>query len=301
MLPRIAALFQDAGAPTEATAALERYRRSGGSGELATLTAAELLRRRGQFPAAVRTLEEALEQTPESGRGPLLRQLIAMEIDAGAMQSARQRLLELRKAKSADMWVYETSADLALMAGDHADLRDCERQLETLEGPSGTLWRFVQAVRLLESDKDLPDAIRQANRLAGEIETARPSWPQARVLRGRISDSQGRIAEATDLYEQALRSGARTLTTFQWLVSALYRQNRFSDAATYIGQSGQMAAASGEFASQAIPASLRAGRVDDALRMARAAAELRPADPLAQVWRAQTLALAMPPIVVLAS
>src|SRR4029078_11542720 len=64
------------------------------------------------------------------------------------------------------------------------------------------------------------------------------------------------------------------------------------DAAAYIGQSGQLAATSGEFASQAIPASLRAGRVDETLRRARAAADLRPSDPSAQVWYAQTLALA---------
>jgi tetratricopeptide (TPR) repeat protein len=296
MLPKIASLLQDAGAPAEAAATLERYRQSGGSGELAALTTAELLRRRGDFSAAVRTLEQALSQTPESARGAVLRQLIAMEIDAGAMQSARQRLLELRNAHSLDLWVYETAVDLALMAGDHADLRECERQLKPVEGPAGTLWRFIQAVQLLESSKDeVPDAVRRANKLVGEIETARPSWPLARVLRGRVAESQGHLSDACDLYEQALRSGARTLTTFQWLVSALYRQNRLADAAAYIGQSGQMAATSGEFASQAIPASLRAGRVDDALRMARAAAELRPADPSAQVWHAQTLTLAGKP------
>ena len=295
MLPKIASLLHDAGAPAEAAATLERYRKSGGSGELATLTAAELLRRRGDFSAAVRTLEQALAHTADSARGPLLRQLIAMEIDAGAMQSARRRLLELRNAKSLDLWVYETAVDLALMAGDHADLSECERQLKTVEGPAGTLWRFIQAIQLLESSQEVPDAVRQANKLVGEIETARPNWPLARVLRGRVAESQGHLSDATDLYEQALRSGARTLTTFQWLVSALYRQNRFADAAAYIGQSGQMAATSGEFASQAIPASLRAGRVDDALRMARAAAELRPTDPSVQVWHAQTLTLAGKP------
>ena len=291
MLPQIALLLQDAGAPHEAVAALERYRQSGGDAELATLTAAELSRRRGDFPAAVRTLELAIEQTSAAASSSMRRQLIALEIDAGSMQSARRQLLELRKGGSTEMWVYEISADLALMAGDQPELRDCEKQLETVEGPEGTLWRFVKAVRGLESDKDVPEAIKQAIKLVGEIESARPSWPLARVLRGRISESQGHLAEATDLYEKSLRSGARTLTAFQWLVSALYRQSRFGDAAAYIGQSGQMAATSGEFAAQAIPASLRAGRVGDALRMARAAAELRPADPSAQVWYAQTLAL----------
>ena len=239
MLPRIDSLLQDAGAQTEAAAALERYKQTGGSGELATLTAAELLRRRGEYPDAIRMLEQALAKSSESGRGPMLRQLIAMEIDAGAMQSARQRLLDLRKARSLDMWVYETAADLALMAGDHADLRDCERQLEAVEGPAGTLWRFVRAVQSLESGKDVPDEIRQANKLAGEIKPPGQLAP-SKVLQSAFRNDG---TPPTQRQRTGAAISARTLTTFQWLVSALYRQNRLPTQ-RFIGQSGQIAATS---------------------------------------------------------
>jgi tetratricopeptide (TPR) repeat protein len=293
LLPRVAGLLDAAGDAAGADAAVDRIRNSGGDSSQATLVQADLLRRRGQSPAAIRLLEEASEQASDDRRGPILRRLIDLEADGGAMRSARRRLHELRKAKTTDPWYYETAAELALMAGDAADLHACEAELESLEGSNGTRWRYYRAVRLLEEKRSSEQQdLREAGRLLSEIETLRPKWPQSFLLRGRIAERLGRLAEATDEYELALRSGARSLTTFQWLVSTLYRQNRFADAAAYIGQGGALAAASGDLSSLAVPASLRAGRLEDALRVARAAAELRPGDVLAQVWHAQTMALA---------
>jgi len=291
LLPRLATLFEEAGATQDADATLERYRRRGGNAEIAVLTNAELQRRRGDSAAAIRSLGPALTHASDAARPSILRQLVSFEIDSGSIQSARNRLRTERTAGSTDLWVYETSIDLALMAQDAADLQECGKQLESIEGQGGTLWRFVQAVHLLETDSDVQNATRLATRLAGEIETLRPTWPQARLLRGRIAERMGRAGDAAENYEQALRAGARSLTTYQWLVAALYRQNRFADAAAYIGQSGQMAALTDELESHAIPANLRAGHNRDALKVARAAAELRSADPIAQVWYAQTLAM----------
>ncbi len=290
-LPRVAVLFQDAGAGSDAQASLERFRNSGGSPETAALTEAELQRRHGDFEAALRTLEQSLERSTVAGRGAILQQLISAEIDAGAIQAARQRLKGLRQTRFAELWAYEIAADLAVLAGDLDELRECGKQVETLEGPDGTLWRFVKSIHLLEAEQEGNDAVHQANRWAAEIEISRPTWPPLKLLRARISDRMGRTAEAVETYEQALRSGARNLATYQWLVSALQRLNRFGDASTLIGQSIQMAAVSDDLAAQAIPASLQAGRTSAALRIARTAAELRPGDAAAQVWYAQTLAL----------
>ncbi|MBI3860377.1 MAG: tetratricopeptide repeat protein [Planctomycetia bacterium] len=290
-LPRLAILFQDAGSPADADAALERFHRAGGNAEYAALAESELQRRRGDFDAALHTLEQAIDRAPASGRGALLRQLVAAEIDSGAIQSARRRLKGLRQSKFPDLWAYETAADLAVVAGDADDLLVCAQQIESLEGADGTMWRFVKSIQLLESEKEGNDAIHQANRWAAEIETSRPAWAQLQTLRGRIADRLGRTAEAAESYEQALRSGARSLATCQWLVSALQRLNRSADAAGFVGQSNQIAALSDELSAEAIPASLRTGHTDAALRIARTAAELRPADTAAQVWYAQTLAL----------
>src|SRR5262249_38009111 len=135
-------------------------------------------------------------------------------------------------------------------------------------------------------------AVRLANPLLAAIQSVRPSWPLTRLLRGRIAERMGRLSEAAESYEIALRSGARNLTAYHWLMSTLYRQNRGADAAAYVRQVGQIATLTGELATEAIPAYLKAGRIDNALTVARAAAELRPTDPLVQIWYGQTLALA---------
>jgi tetratricopeptide (TPR) repeat protein len=298
LLPRVAVLFDEAGGHDEADAALDRHRRGEGDPAAAAFAKSEILRRRGDAAGAVHVLEQALVDVRRAGSGKrettesqIARRLVALDVGAGSMRSARQRLRELRKRRSADLWIYEVAADLAVMAGDDAELKECEDALRELEGPAGSLWRYVQAVRILESGSDSIEAARQANRLLEEIQSSRPAWPQTFVLRGRIEQRLGRIQQAAESYELALRAGARNLTTFQWLMATLYKDGRYTDAASYIRQVGQVAAFSGSASSQAAPANLRAGRLESALRVARAAAELRPADALAQVWFGQTLAL----------
>lgn len=297
VLPRVAQLFELAGSRDEADSAIAAVRKSGTDPSLAAIAQADLLRRRGELSEAIRLLEKAADSA-EKDKSAVLQRLVDLEIDGGSIRSARHRLRELRKQRTTDLWVYETAVDLAMMAGDLNDLSECDTELEGLEGPGGPLWRFVRVLRLLEEmragGKKIEDdaRMRTVDRLVSEIDLLRPSWSQALLLRGRIAESSGRIAEATDDYERALRSGARNRTAFQWLIGTLYRQNRFADVASFISQAGPIAMVSGDLLSLAVPASLRAGRLDDAQRLARTAAELRPNDPLAQVWYAQTLALA---------
>src|SRR5262249_22969657 len=151
ILLRLAALLQDAGDPAAADAILDRYGAAGGDSGLLALTRAELLRRRGDFAAGVQEIEGALDEVSVPEKSEFFRRLIAMEIDAGLILSARRRLGKLRNEKSEDLWVYEMAADLAILAEDKDDLKDCEDRLEELEGASGSYWRYYRAMRLLES------------------------------------------------------------------------------------------------------------------------------------------------------
>ena len=294
-LPRLAILLQYAGEGDSADRTLERYRVANGDISLWVLTRSEILRLRGESSAAIRLLEETLTQVPESARVPLIRRLAGLEIETGAMRSVRRRLRELRNANTTDLWVYETAADLAIMSRDFEDLKECEEQVAKVES-DGSLARYLQAVRLLETEENPQEAAARANPLCRELEAIRPTWAMTRLLRGRIEQRLGRIAAAAESYELALRSGSRNLTNFQWLVATLYRQQRYTDAAAYIRQGGQVASLSGDsLYGIAIPQNLRAGRIEDAVRLARSVAELNPEDVLAQLWHGQTLALAEKP------
>lgn len=299
LLPRVAVLFQDAGDAAAADSVFDRYRNSGADPERLTMAQAELLRHRGKLREAIALFEQTLEGATDASRESLLRRLVSAYIEIGSIAKARERLNEARTLKASDLWVYEKAADLALMAGDATDLQRCESELTELEGPIGTLWRYFRALRLLDDGHNAngkPD-LQQASQLLGEIEGLRPAWPNTYVLRGRISERNPHlgIAQAAENYQQALRLGARNLTTYQWLISALYRRNRFADAADYIRTVGQVGTLSADLANLAVPAQLQAGHIEDALRVARAAAEGRPGDAIAQLWYAQTLTLSGSP------
>ncbi|MBI3864317.1 MAG: tetratricopeptide repeat protein [Planctomycetia bacterium] len=290
-LPRVAGLLQSAGENAAADAAFERYRESAESPVEFAMVKSDFLSRRGDTTAAIDVLEQILPEAHDADRSEIVRRLVALEISIGSMQRARGRLRKLREANADEVWVYEAAADLAFVARDYADLENCEHELEVVEGPSGTLWRYFRAIRLLDAATSNAGAVQEANRLLSEIDSTRPSWPLSNVLRGMLAERLSRLEKAVESYELAWRSGARNLTAQQRLVAALYRQNRFADAVSYIQRMGPVAASSDKVASQAVPTNLHAGRTGDALRIARAAAELRPADSVAQLWYAQCLAL----------
>lgn len=296
LLPRLALLQQAAGEDLEAQRTLERYATSGADPELVADARASFFLRKGDIAQSKAELERAVEQAGAAGRLRILRRLVSLEIQGGDIDSARRRLDELRTEKAPEFWVYVSSSELALIAGDIARLQECDSALEALEGPNGTLWRYYRALRLLE-DKPGGSSAKQSEAavLATQIEGLRPSWPDSLVLRGRIAERQSNFGAAIDNYRKALQSGARNLTTVQWLIAALYRENRFSEAAAIIGQVSDVAVLAPELAPSAIQASLQTGRLDEAVRLAQAASELQPGDLTVLLRYAQTLAAAERP------
>lgn len=299
MLPRIALLLNSAGVKDRADQTLALYRSQMGDPMTADLVQCELLRRRGDPAAALKLLEESIEsQTSEASRERGLRRLTSLEIELAEFEAARRHLAELRKIKSDDLSAYMVSADLALLSGDLDEVRTYEDELQQQEGSSGKQWRLVRALRLLEEQNDAArPKLNEAQELLHEIEALNPTWPQANILRGRIAEFQKppRSADAVTHYEAALRQGAGNMLTLQRLVANLYRLERPQEAAAWIRQAGQISTSSRELAALTIPASVRTGNFDAATKMARASAELRRKDPMAQLAYAETLALAKQP------
>ena len=68
------------------------------------------------------------------------------------------------------------------MAGDFTDLAECEVELKSLEGANGTVWRYFEALRSLEGERNSRKSDgRDAARLLSEIEALRPNCGQSRT------------------------------------------------------------------------------------------------------------------------
>ncbi|MGQ0634353.1 MAG: tetratricopeptide repeat protein [Planctomycetaceae bacterium] len=321
-LPRVALLLADCGEQARAKQVVERYRDALEDWELvdgvADLLLADVQRRGGDLEAAAQSLEaleSRLKGKSQDGKKAkssdtladgVLQRLIDVKLALGEVKYVRGRLRELRdagrhekKIPSARLWIYEMSGDLAILAGDRSDLGQVVNELENVAGETAQKWRsYFRAMDLLEVDQNsgkgakpnganLPAALR----LLGDLEQEHPDWARISLLRGRIAERSGRLADASAEYEQSLRDGVSRLIASQWLISALYKQNRFADAAKFFGRGGLIAAASPAISTLAIPAAIKAGRPEDALRIARLGVELRPKDLFAHIQFGQALAL----------
>jgi hypothetical protein len=91
VLPRLAAVWHLAGNSAAANTALDQFREAGGDPVEFALTESDLLSQLGEKTVAIAVLEQALDQNPAGG------QQDGNGTDSDAVQSARQRLQELRK------------------------------------------------------------------------------------------------------------------------------------------------------------------------------------------------------------
>ncbi|MHB9047235.1 MAG: tetratricopeptide repeat protein [Pirellulales bacterium] len=280
------------GQPADADKALARFEKLSGNTAQSVILRAELLSRRKQDDQAQKLIRSKLESLPADQRPSLAFYLAQLSLRTGRVQQARTELAQLAKAYPSQMQLAEQLAELALDAGDAADLEKWETQLRQIEGEGGTQWRYYRARRLLALAKNVKDdAFAEATRLQAAIETARPSWPPTHVLKGQLAERQGQTGQAIEAYEKAVYFGEKRLSTFERLVALLYREGRFDDAERQLTRLQETVSRSRDLSSLAIAVSARQNDLNEALRVAREGATRRPNDPMAQVWLGQALLL----------
>jgi len=291
-LVSVALLYEALGKASDADRAVERLATVQDDDSQSVLLRAELLTRRREYDQAREILEQIQDQVPLNSRTAVMQRLAAFDLERGRPDLARQRLKELSKSRSNDLSLLDSVANLAYQAGDLNELESCERRLREVEGPGGTLWKYFQGLRLVATATSAADeGLATAEQLQAEIQTSRPTWPAAFLLGGKIADRRGRTEEAATNYEEAIRLGNRSITTIEFLISSLYRLQRFAEAGRYIERIGEFVAYSPLLTDMAIPGYLRSGKFDKAIEIAQIAVRSRPNDPAAHVRLGQALAL----------
>jgi tetratricopeptide (TPR) repeat protein len=253
----------------------------------------EILERNQDYEAARQRLEDFAAEGLEVERQDLIPRLISLELEGGYVQEARQRLSRMREQGPTTVPLLEFGATLAMQGKDWQELDKYIRALERLEGANGTVWRFYQALAYLE---DRPGSqgmdITEAGRLLRKLEELRPQWVSNLIVKGRLAERRGDIEEGVAHYLDAANRGARSVIMMDWLLSGLYRQNRFDEAIGILRIIGPGVSFSSQLSGAALPAYFRQGRTEDALRIARVAAELHANDAIPQIRYGQALTVA---------
>ena len=285
---RLPMIYERLDSQEEANDALRRF------GELVPdqaeflLAKARLLIGREQFQQARVLLREGLDALPESSHHSIRTALVQIDLEEANFEDAKDGLSRLRDQYPDSIVLVRRLAELAFRQGDFEGVEGWENTLRQLEGPTGSYWRHFRALRLIGQAQTVQDAaFREAVDLTAELQQQRPSWPAPHVLQGLIRQRQGKIEQAIESYEEALRLGENRLNVYERLIELLNITERFAEASKYLGMLQHSDSLTLDTLQISVAASQ--GQFERALRIARQGVDRRPTDLMAHLWLGQML------------
>ncbi|MBS0265402.1 MAG: hypothetical protein JSS02_25935, partial [Planctomycetes bacterium] len=304
---QLAVLWHKLDQPQEADAVIDRLDELEKTPENArvnrtiALAKANLLAVRGETGKAVAILLPHAEQADPTIRNEIIKRVIEIELEGGAITSARSRLEDLVQSQSSRLWGNDKLADLAIVSRDLAQLEKCEKAFNEIEGDEGLLYLYCRAVRVLESSSDdSKGAVTETRELLAAMKNTLPDSSFASIVEGLLAEHTGRTTtdkseklKSYDLaishFQKSIQAGDRHLTPLQHLVTLLGEQNRIAEALAYVKLRPEGLWLVGDLCQQEIVGRLNTGRNEEAIRLARAGAELRSTDPQSLLLLAQSL------------
>jgi tetratricopeptide (TPR) repeat protein len=168
------------------------------------------------------------------------------------------------------------------------NLEIIEREMYDLEGDKGTEWRFLRGKRLLVSNaltKNFDTT--EVAEIVSFLDNNRPLWTSTHVLIGNLAERQANPGRAVKAYGRAIQYGEQSLEVYERLAELLYRQGALADVGTLIEKLGQRASRSRDLSQKMI--NLARDSKSEMLEFAKEGTVVRPNDPMAWVWYAQSI------------
>ena len=292
-LPPLATVYERLGQPADADRILKRLQAVKGQEATACLLRARFCILRKQSEQARKVLTAGLETVPKQARPVLRQELIKLALSDGRMDLAREQMIALHEAEPANLGLLTQLVELALETGKLTESEQWEKELQNFEGNNGIFWRYYRARRLLAEASGRDDAkLVEASKLQAFVKAQRPAWSKPYFLEGLLSEAGGKLDQAAEAYQEAIRLGERAPLVYQHLISYLLQTNRVDEAEHYLTlMQNQASSAEGYLHLESRVAAQR-GQIDHALESARRGVEQRPKDPLAELWLGQLLVAA---------
>jgi tetratricopeptide (TPR) repeat protein len=153
--------------------------------------------------------------------------------------------------------------------------------------------RFLRARRMLAMFADLNSRdCDSLTSLVAALRTERPRWYPIVALAGACAEARQDAAEALREYQRAIELGDSRTVTLQRLVALLYRKGLYSEAQGHLSRLTTSASGRSDprLDSLAIALAVKRNQMDEALALAKAAADRHPDDAMRQVWLGGLLA-----------
>jgi len=254
------------------------------------LLSARIYTGRKQYDRARQMLRGGLDTIAKDQHWALRVGLMQVSLAEGKSQQAAQELAAIRPADLTDLAAIRQIAERTLDLGTLQHITPWEDRLRQMEGPEGTSWRLVRALRLVGESRRPGDApLQEAIRLQAEIQRRRPAWAAAYRLQGLIAERQQDPQQALEAYEAAAGLGRRDAATYERLATLLCQAGQFAKAHEYLACLQDQIAASDSLSSLAISVAAGLKDLDRAQTLARQAVDRRPTDPMAWIWLGQVL------------
>ncbi len=232
-------------------------------------------------------LAPKIDRFAQDERTPLRRHLALAFAEKGDYAQAIQMMEPIANRNPKDIPSRFFLLDAALRKYRKEQAAKRVRELERLEGPEGTLWRFGRAAWIVafhspRDTKSWNEARLQLNRL----QKVRPDWTRALLLAGRMAEKEGNEKAAADYYLRAVEVGATQEQTVLKLGELLLRQRRYADATGLVRrlkERGQLSKAESKLAAEV---ALLQGHKTEAIRFAKAAVSPNARDYRDRLWLA---------------
>ena len=113
-------------------------------------------------------------------------------------------------------------------------------------------------------------------KLQAFVQSQRPAWSRAYLLKGLLLDFRGNVDQAADAYREAIRLGERQPLVFQRLILRLLQTNQTEEADRYLAIMQDRVSTSAQVSLHGDRVAAGRGQIDRALESARRGVEQNP-------------------------
>lgn len=236
-------------------------------------------------------LEKDLAKFRMEDQAALLRGLAEAYYRLGDAEKASQLVDQFVGLRPDDLRIRRLSFELATESGDVAKMRRVLNEIQQIEGESGTLWSYGEAVYVVlqANQNGNKTDLARARQLLTRVAIQRPTWAGVPRMLGYIDELERNSERALQNYLRAIELGDRDLRVIRRAVGFLNERYRYGEADQLLRKIQEQIPISTDLQRMAGAISLQVQDPTRAVELARQGVAADPQDHENHLWLGQVL------------